>query len=195
VEVFAALVTEPAGEAPYMVNDETQGLLQLCLLPLKFGGEVFEGECKDNDLRFGHFISKMGGDSDVSLLGPDPRLIDSSLVEDTSDLSSFKWNGRGGRRGDSVEEIDPTGILIECAGLLRPLAAPVIAREEREGLAMKGPAFLGLSLKDEKLLGAALPLKLSLTLSVGGLCQDPLDSSMLPMLTIGGAVHDRCESS
>lgn len=33
VEVFAALVTDPTGEAPYMVNDEALGLLWLCLLP------------------------------------------------------------------------------------------------------------------------------------------------------------------
>lgn len=158
---------------------------------------MFEGECKDKDLRFRHSISKIGGDSDESLLGPDPRLNVSSLVDDTSDLSSFKWNGSGGRRGNSVEDKDPAGILMECAGLLRPLAAPITPREGREGLAMKGPGFLGLSLKDEKLLGAALPLMLSLTLSQGGPCPDPLDSSMLPMLTIPvcGATHDRCESS
>jgi len=64
-----------------------------------------------------------------------------------------------------VEDTEPTGMLIECAGLLRPLAAPAMPLPGRDGLAMNGPEFLGLSLKDEKQLGAALLLVLSLAFS------------------------------
>jgi len=66
VEVFAALVTEPAGEAPYpyIVNEEALDLLEPCLLPRKPGGDTFKGECKDGDLMFRHSISKIGGDNE-----------------------------------------------------------------------------------------------------------------------------------
>lgn len=108
----------------------------------------------------------------------DPGLNDSSLVEDTSDRSSLASDGRGGLIGDSTDESDTTGILIECAGRLRPLEAPAIPRPGREGLDNNGTRFLGLSLKDEKQLGAVL------ILSARDL------SSGLPTLTTGGCAHD-----
>lgn len=146
-----------------------------------------EGDCNESDLRFRHSISKIGGDRVVSLaVEPDPALKDSSLAEDSSDLSSLLY-GRGGRNGDSTEDIVPTGILMECAGRFRPLVAPVMPCPVREGLAdMKGPGFLGLSLNDEKQLGAVLILS-SLTLPECVRCQEARDSPiLLPRLTMGG---------
>lgn len=82
-------------------------------------------------------------------------------------------------------------MLMECAGLFRPLGAPSMPRPGREGLAKKGPGFLGFSLKEENPLGAAeLSFMLSLVLSERDLCcQDSLDSSILPMLMIVGGAH------
>lgn len=88
----AALVTEPAGDAPYpyIVKEEVLDLLEPWRFPRKLGGDVFVGDCNESDLRLRHSISKMGGDIDESFaVESDPPLTDSALVDDTSERSSF----------------------------------------------------------------------------------------------------------
>lgn len=79
---------------------------------------------------------------------------------------------------------------MECAGLFRPLGAPNEPPRPpaRDGLA-KGKGFLGLSLNDdENVHGAVLILSLALACDR---CQEALDSSGVPTLTImGGGAHD-----
>lgn len=93
VDVYAALVTEPAGEAPYpyIENEDARALFAPCGFPRLLEGEVLEGDvCIDNEFRLRQSISKVGGDSDASLRAESELgLKESSFVEDASDLSSL----------------------------------------------------------------------------------------------------------
>lgn len=182
VDVCAALVIEPAGEAPYpyIENEDARALFAPRGFPRWLGGEGLEGERIDNELRLRQSISNVGGDSDASLRSEsESGLKEASFVEEASDLSSVAQNGRGGLGGDHAEEeTEPVGILMEFAGRFRPLEDSITpGRPDRIGLDMNGTGFLGFSLKQ---LGAVLILALS----------ERDFSSELPRLTIGGDCHD-----
>jgi hypothetical protein len=148
VVVFASLTTDPAGEGAYMEKECVINLLALCWLPRPLveylvDSNVARGDRNESDLMF-----RQSGESDASFrVISDPGLLDSE--------------GRGGREGESADETEPAGMLIECAGLLRPRTPP-IPRPRCEGL-LRGKRFRGLSLNDEKGLGAVPRLSFMLS--------------------------------
>ena len=130
-------------------------------MPHLVDSNVVRGDDNDSDLMF-----RQSGESDASFgVTSDPELLDSP--------------GRGGREGESADETEPAGILMECAGRLRPRVPPM-PRPRCEGL--RGKGYRGLSINDEKGLGTVL--RLSFTLPACDLCHEFFDSSILPMLTM-----------